>query len=181
MGTWLQFHQLWSKKKHLDWLHHIFLARGPSPFLARTSPFLAALHNRQGRVQNWILTGWIGGLAERGGGDANIKSCYQKLCFMSKGISEFIILITGFAVGLPPPCARPPLRTVRWILSCTGAYRPPVKIWELHLYTYTPIHLYTYTPVHISYTYTYGARRDARLPAADAGAYRACPTGRPSA
>ena len=37
------------------------------------------------------------------GGDANIKSSYQKLCFMSKGISEFRISITGFVVGLPPP------------------------------------------------------------------------------
>ena len=39
---------------------------------------------------------------QRKGGDANIKPCYQKLCVMSKGISEFIIFITGFVVGLPP-------------------------------------------------------------------------------
>ena len=37
-----------------------------------------------------------------GRGRRQHKSCYQKLCFMSKGISEFRIFITGFVVGLPP-------------------------------------------------------------------------------
>ena len=46
------------------------------------------------------------GAGGRGGG-ANIKSCYQKLCFMSKMISEFITFITGFVVGLPPMCQTP--------------------------------------------------------------------------
>ena len=64
-------------------------------------PYLLARSSRFCRESGLrSLTGWIGGLAE--GGDANTKSCYQKLCFMSKGISEFRIFITGFVVGLPP-------------------------------------------------------------------------------
>ena len=78
----------------------------------------------------YLLTGWIGGLAE--GGGCQHKILLSKTVFYVKRDFWIYNIRNRFCCWPPPPCARPPLRTVRYLCVCIMC----ISIW---VYVYISI------------------------------------------